>query len=480
MSINSIEFLLFFSAFLLIYYFPLKEKPKAQNALLLLASYFFYGYGDWKMLPLLAGTTVVYYFLGIGISHFKFKASHQKSMALSVLGVLLGVGVLIYFKYMNFFITSFSEMFESLGLQTNLQTFNIILPLGISFFTFRLIGYVIEIHRGTMEPTRNFVTFAAYVAFFPCLLSGPIDRPGKFIPQLDEKRSFNYSLMVDGLRQILWGMFKKMVVADNLTKFIGNSWTNHSDLSGSTLLLAAIAYSIQIYADFSGYSDMAIGVAKTLGFEVAKNFRYPYFSRNIAEFWRKWHMSLTSWLTDYMYIPLGGNRCSKKRQFFNTMVVFTVCGLWHGANWTFVLWGVYNGLLFLPMVAKMNKKKYSNAVSDGKMIPYLNDLIRMSGVFLLATLGWVLFRAENLAVGFEYMSGIFSRSLFTIPSEGRTSLVYIGLLLLIEWFFRDREYPLQVMDRIKSPFVRWTIYYVLIVVIALFAGQQSSFIYSQF
>ena len=372
-------------------------------------------------------TTVVYYFLGIGISRLRSKLLYNKSKALTVLGVLLGVGVLIYFKYMNFFITSFSEMFESIGLQTNFQTFTIILPLGISFFTFRLIGYVIDIHRGSIEPTRNVVTFAAYVAFFPCLLSGPIDRPGKFIPQLKKNRPFDYNLVVDGLRQILWGLFKKM-----------------------------------------------------LGFEVSKNFRYPYFARNIAEFWRKWHLSLTTWFTDYIYIPLGGNRCSKKRQFFNTMVVFTICGLWHGANWTFVLWGFYNGLLFLPLVAAKSKKNYSITVSDGKMIPYLSDMIRMTCVFLLATFGWIMFRAESLTFGFEYISRIFSKSLFSFPTEVRTSLVYICLLLLIEWTFRDKEYPLQIISQIRSPFVRWAIYYVMIVVIAIFAGQKSSFIYSQF
>lgn len=479
MYINSVEFLLFFFVVFLAYYFPLKEKPKAQNAWLLFASFFFYGYGDWRMLPLLIVTTVVYYLLGMGISYYKKRSSGIGINVLSILGVSTGVGLLLYFKYTNFFIDSFSGMFESLGLQSNLHTLDIILPLGISFFTFRLIGYVIEVRRGTIEATRDVITFGAYVAFFPCMLSGPIDRPDKFIPQLEKKRSFDYGLTVDGLRQILWGMFKKMVVADNLTKFIANTWTHPLDFTGSTLLLAAMAYSIQIYADFSGYSDMAIGVAKVLGFDVSKNFRYPYFSRNIAEFWRKWHMSLTSWLTDYIYIPLGGNRCSKKRRFFNTMVVFTICGLWHGANWTFVLWGVYNGLLFLPLVMG-KKQQLSPVLSDGKMIPHLGEFLRMTGVFLLATFGWILFRADSLVSGFEYISGIFSKTLFTMPTEGRFSLVYIGLLLLIEWFQRDKEFPLQVVGQIRSPFVRWGIYYLMMIIIALFAGQKSTFIYSQF
>ena len=480
MLINSIGFLVFFLVVFVLYYFRLKELPKAQNVLLLVASYVFYGFGDLRMLPLLISSTILFYCLGIGITHFKKVESTKISSLLTSAGITFGVILLLYFKYMNFFITSFAELFESFGLHTNLHTFQIILPLGISFFTFRLIGYIIEVNRGSIEPTRNVVTFGAYVAFFPCLLSGPIDRPGKFIPQLEKNRTFNYEMAVDGLRQILWGLFKKMVIADNLSKFIDNVWVNHQALSGSTLLLAAISYSILIYADFSGYSDMAIGVAKVLGFEVAKNFNYPYFARTISEFWRKWHMSLTSWLTDYIYIPLGGSRCSHTRQFFNTMVVFTICGLWHGANWTFVLWGVYNGLLFLPLVVRNKKKKYSGNVSDGRMIPYFGDFIRMTGIFMLATFGWIFFRAESMSSGAQYISGIFTKSLFSMPSEGRISIVYIGLLLLIEWIHRDKEYPLQFVGKIKIPILRWSLYLLVILSIALFAGQKSNFIYTQF
>jgi len=480
MLINSIGFLVFFIVVFSLYFFRLKELPKAQNVLLFVASYVFYGIGNWRMLPILIVTTILYYFFGLGISYFKKKESSKLNTLLTAIGIGLGVGILLYFKYMNFFISSFSEMFESLGLHTNLQTFHIILPLGISFFTFRLIGYIIEVNRGNIEPTRNVITFGTYVAFFPCLLSGPIDRPGKFIPQLEKKRTFNYEMAVDGLRQILWGLFKKMVIADNLSKFIDHVWVSHQTLTGSTLLLAAISYSILIYADFSGYSDMAIGVAKILGFEVAKNFNYPYFARSISEFWRKWHMSLTSWLTDYIYIPLGGSRCSQARQFFNTMVVFTLCGLWHGANWTFVLWGFYNGLLFLPLVVRKKKKNFSISVSKGRMLPTFSDFIRMTSIFLLATFGWIFFRAESLSAAFQFVSGIFSKSLFSMPSEGRISIVYIGLLLLIEWIHREKEYPLQFVGKIKKPFLRWIFYLLIILSIALFAGQKSSFIYTQF
>jgi len=479
MSANSIEFLLFFIVVFFVYFFLLKEKIKRQNAFLLLASYFFYGYADLKMLPLLIGATLVYYYLGIGISNYNLKVSKKRSSTLTVLGIAFGIVLLLYFKYLNFFVTSFSEMFESMGFHTDPHTLNIILPLGISFFTFRLIGYVIEVSRGTLLPTRNILTFGTYVAFFPCLLSGPIDRPQKFIPQIEKKRPFNYEMSVDGLRQILWGIFKKMVVADNLSNVVNSIWSDYTNQTGSTLLLGAVFYSFQIYTDFSGYSDMAIGIAKLLGFDVAKNFNFPYFSRNMSEFWRRWHMSLTSWLTDYIYIPLGGNRCSKARQFLNTMIVFTLCGFWHGANWTFVLWGAYHGFLFLPIVLR-KKKKLSKVVAEGKILPNLPDLLNMLGTFLLVTFGWILFRAETVSQAFDYIARIFDYSLLTIPSKGEIGILYIVVLMVAEWLQRNHEFPLQITDRIKSPIYKWGLYYLIIVLILLFSGSTSQFIYSQF
>jgi len=479
MSVNSIEFLLFFIIAFFVYFFLLKEKTKKQNAFLLLASYFFYGYADLKMLPLLILATLVYYYLGIGIAHFNLNGTKKRGSTLTTLGIAFGIVLLLYFKYLNFFVTSFSEMFESVGFHTDPHTFNIILPLGISFFTFRLIGYVIEVNRGTLEPTRNILTFGTYVAFFPSLLSGPIDRPQKFIPQLEKKRPFNYEMAVDGLRQVLWGMFKKMVVADNLANVVNTIWSDYSNQSGSTLLLGAIFYSFQIYADFSGYSDMAIGISKILGFDVAKNFNYPYFSRNMSEFWRKWHMSLTSWLTDYIYIPLGGSRCNKARHFLNTMIVFTLCGFWHGANWTFVLWGAYNGLLFLPLVLR-KKKKLSKVVAEGKLLPNITDLLNMLGTFLLATLGWILFRAESVGQAFDYIAHIFNVSKLAIPSKGEIGILYIVVLVMAEWLQRKQEFPLQIEAVIKSPVLKWGLYYLVIVLILFFSGSTSQFIYSQF
>jgi len=462
----------------------LKEKSKAQNAFLLFASYFFYGYADLKMLPLLIVTTLVYYYLGLGISHFKVKGNKNAGLLISTIGIIFGVILLLYFKYLNFFVASFSEMFNSIGLQTNVQTFNIILPIGISFIIFRLIGYVIEVNRGTIEPTRNIVTFSTFVAFFPCLLSGPIDRPQKFIPQLEKKRPFNYEMAVDGLRQILWGMFKKMVIADNLSPIINGIWADYSNQAGSTLFLAAILYTFQIYADFSGYSDMAIGVAKILGFNVAKNFDYPYFSRNISEFWRKWHMSLTSWLTDYIYIPLGGNRCSKSRHFFNTMVVFTICGLWHGANWTFILWGIYNGLLFLPLVLR-KKKKLPKVAGEGRLLPNAHETLNILGTFFLATFGWIIFRSASVHDAFLYIKEIFSISLFSMPNIRGFQLLNllegflaIAVLILFEWVNRRNDFGLQSCGKSKA--MRWAIYLILSFVCFLFFKTNQPFIYFQF
>lgn len=482
MSFSSVEFLLFFVVLFFIYYYLLKEKTKAQNFFLLVASYFFYGYADLKMLPLLFVGTLTFYGLGLGIFYFKQKLQPQKSSSLTVFGIVLGIGLLLYFKYLNFFILSFSEMIDSIGLKANLQTLNILLPVGISFITFRLISYVMEVHRGTMEPTRNFVTFATFVAFFPSLLSGPIDRPQRFIPQLEKKRPFNEEMAVEGLRQMLWGLFKKMVVADTLAGLVNGFWGSYSSQLGSTLFLTALLYAFQIYADFSGYSDMAIGVSKVLGFNVAKNFDYPYFSRSISEFWRKWHMSLTSWLTDYVYIPLGGNRCSKSRTFFHTMIVFSLCGLWHGANWTFLVWGMYNGLLFIPQIWR-KKKKYLNVVADGRLFPSFSEWLSILCTFFMVLMGWILFRSETVIDAWQYIKRMFSLSFFTPPSIGRLQLMglmeglaAIVLMLVFEWLNRRNDFGLQICG--TNRVLRWVIYLLLAMACILFFKIDQIFIFS--
>jgi D-alanyl-lipoteichoic acid acyltransferase DltB (MBOAT superfamily) len=484
MIFNTIEFIVFFALFCACYYSVLKEKTKSQNILLLVASYVFYAYANWKILPLLIISTLVFYGLGIAVSN----AENQKKKSwLSTLGVVFGIGVLLYFKYTNFFITSFKELFESIGLQTNWHTFNIIVPIGISFYTFRLLSYVIDINRGKYEPTKDIIAFSAYVAFFPCILSGPIDRPNTLIPQLQTKRVFDYGLAVDGCRQILWGLFKKIVIADNAVIYINQAFDPYQEQSGSTLLIGAILFTFQMYADFSGYSDMAIGVAKLLGFKVTQNFNYPLFAQNISDFWRRWHISLTSWLTDYVFMPLNvkWRDLGKWGMILAIVVDFVICGLWHGANWTFVLWGVYHGLLFIPLILSgtMFKKAKIKTYTNG--FPTIKTGSRMLLTFLLVALGLILFRSENINNAYMYISNICSPSLFTFPvilKEARLLLVILLIFLsvIIEWFSRNDQYALEKLGlQWKSP-LRYAMYYGIIFLIFLFAGGEQQFIYFQF
>ena len=363
MIFNSFNFILFLFIVFFFYYFPLKENTRGQNWLLLFSSYFFYGFAEMKIVPLLLVVTTIFYTIGLAIHKTK---NEKKSSWLTTIAVLTGIGVLLYFKYFNFFIGSFARIFNNIGLQTNWTTFNIILPLGISFFTFKLISYVVEIHRGKIEPTKDFVAFATYIAFFPTIMSGPIDRPS-FISQINNKRPFNYSLAVDGCRQFLWGLFKKVVLADNLAVYTEQAWSNVQDSSGSTLLLAAIFYSFQMYTDFSGYSDMAIGTGKILGFRITDNFNYPFFATNVADYWRRWHISLTSWLTDYVFMPLNVKFRSlgKWGTIFAIIINMVVVGIWHGPNWTFAVFGLYHGLLFVPLILSgsfFKKKKQKRII----------------------------------------------------------------------------------------------------------------------
>ncbi|KAA6323559.1 Peptidoglycan O-acetyltransferase [termite gut metagenome] len=481
MVVNSISFLIFFLVIFLIYYFPLKEKTKEQNVLLLLASYVFYGIADWKMIPLLLLATGVFYGLGILIGKSN-ETTPRKASLWTTLGVCLGVGLLVYFKYFNFFITSFSDLFASMGLKTNWSTFNIILPLGISFFTFKLISYVIEVHRQHIEPTTDIAVFATYVAFFPTIMAGPIDRPNAFIPQLQSKRAFKYDLAVDGCRQILWGMFKKMVVADNCATAVNTIWTGYQGESGSQLLLVAVLFAFQIYADFSGYSDMAIGVGKILGFRITKNFNYPFFGRNIAEYWRNWHISLTSWLTDYVFMPLNikFRDIGKWGPILAIIITFVLIGLWHGANWTFAVFGLYHGLLYIPLMLSGSFFKKSKLKTNRYGLPTLGDASKMLLTFLLVTFGLIIFRAENIAQAWDYLCRMFSSSLFTFPDRGRSPIVYIIILLAVEWFQRDKQHALQIENVVKYRIIRWSIYSLIVLYTITNAGDQAEFIYFQF
>jgi D-alanyl-lipoteichoic acid acyltransferase DltB (MBOAT superfamily) len=484
MIFNSIDFFIFFVVVFSLYYFVIKEKTKLQNILLLVASYVFYAWADWKILPLLMVSTICSY--GLGIAIFEAKTDKRKQL-LTILGVVLGIGTLLYFKYFNFFISSFKDLFESFGLQINLHTFKIILPVGISFYTFRLLSYMIDIQREKFEPTRNIITFATYVAFFPCILSGPIDRPATLIPQLQSKRVFNYSLAVDGMRQILWGLFKKVVVADNCAVYVNLVFSgDYQTQTSSTLLFAAVFYSFQMYADFSGYSDMAIGVAKLFGFRVTHNFDYPFFAQNIAEYWRKWHISLTSWLTDYIFMPLN----IKWRDWGNwgtiasIMITFILIGLWHGDNWKFAFFGLYHGLLYIPLILSGAMFKKNKIVTYGWGFPKPKVLFNILLTFSLVTLGNMIFRADSLGQAFEYMGGIIDvRSIFLMQVEKillLKSIFVIVCMMIVEWLERKNQFGLEKLGMTWKPIFRYAMYYAILLLIFLSMGKEQVFIYFQF
>ncbi|GHV60029.1 O-acyltransferase [Campylobacterota bacterium] len=493
MTINSINFLLFFAAVFAIYYFALKEKTKAQNLLLLATSYLFYGIINIKMVPLLFAATLAFWLLGFAINKAN-ESSEKRAFALTAFGVALGVGVLVYFKYFNWFIESFIDFSRAIGLEANIHTLDILVPIGVSFFTFKLISYAIEIHRRKFTPTTDFVAFATYIAFFPTIMAGPIDRPNGFLPQLAAKRQFDYALAVDGCRQILWGMFKKMVIADNLAAYIDASWSSIGDTTGANLLFVALLYPVQLYADFSGYSDMAIGTSKLLGFRVTRNFNYPFFGRNIAEFWRNWHMSLTGWLTDYVFMPLNiaFRNAGKLGTIVAVTITFVLIGLWHGASLAYGLFGLYHGLLYIPMIlmGTMGKKrKYGTSVLG---LPSLRDFAGMAMTFALVAFGMVIFRAGSVEVAWEFLrgavsspAGFFDSRRFD-PLSGEHARVKIAVVLAIamfiaEWYTRQFEYAIANLGFLRSGAARMALYFFLLLLVCLLRHtSETIFIYQQF
>ena len=488
MVVNSLNFLLFFVVVFIVYYLPLcRDNARIRNGWLFLSSYWFYGVTDWKMIPLLLGATIVFYVLGLWLKSEMVKSNAKKASRLTTLGVCLGVGILLYFKYLNFFAVQFADLLSSIGLNVTWTTLNIILPVGVSFFTFKLISYVIEIHREHIDPCEDFVEFGTYIAFFPTILSGPIDRPNSLISQLKGNKDFDHNLAIDGFRQILWGMFTKMCIADNLAVATDTIWSSYMEQSGSTLFITALLYFIQMYADFDGYSNMAIGIGKILGIKITRNFNHPLLARNTAEYWRRWHMSLTSWITDYIFMPLN----IAFRNYGNLgicmacMINLVIIGLWHGANWTYGLFGLYHGLLFIPLVYSGAFGKNKKLKTGFSKLPKFNDFLKMGGTFILVSIGLIIFRAQSVADVFAYMSKVFSKSILSVPSVllGKASLLLITVLLLLEWYQRDKEHPLLM----KSSFIenkKWLPFildYVVIAAIILFGNSEGNqFIYFQF
>lgn len=480
MIFNSITFFVFFLIFFGLYWLLLNKKNTTQNLLILLGSYVFYGWSDWRFLFLLVGVSVLNYYLGIKIS--TATSSRWKKIYLNI-GLIQGIAGLAYFKYFNFFITSFQQSFAAFGINLNLHTLNIIVPLGISFFTFRTISYLLDVEKGKIKVCTDALIFFNYVSFFPSLLSGPIDKAKLLIPQLETKRVFNYELAKDGMRQILWGIFKKVVIANNCATVTDEIFKNYEHLPASTLVLGAFYYAIQIYADFSGYSDMAIGIAKLLGFNITKNFDFPFFAQNIADFWRRWHMSLTSWLTEYVFTPLSIKfRDYDKLGLALAIVInFTICGIWHGANWTYVLFGFLHGCYFIPLIINgtMNKKKKKSE----SMLPSFKELINMILTFTLVMFTFIIFRAASIAEAFGFYKRIFSKSLLSVPvSIHLNVLALVFLFLIIEWCGKANDYTIEKLFFVKSTPVKWAFYGLLTVLVYCysFTDGNEQFIYFQF
>ncbi|NNC84695.1 MAG: MBOAT family protein [Bacteroidia bacterium] len=441
MLFNSIDFAIFLPIVLILYWFATNKNLQLQNLLIVIASYVFYGWWDWRFLSLIVFSTVVDYSVGLALSN---QTNQLKRKYLLWTSILVNLGFLGFFKYYNFFLDNFITAFTFFGQDINSNSLNIILPVGISFYTFQTLSYTIDVYKRRLEPTKDIISFAAFVAFFPQLVAGPIERATNLLPQFYNKRTFNKSKSIDGLRQIMWGLFKKVVIADNCAEYANLIFNNSADYSGSTLVLGALFFTFQIYGDFSGYSDIAIGTARLFGFNLMQNFAFPYFARDIAEFWRRWHISLSTWFRDYLYIPLGGSKGSNQKRIRNTFIIFVVSGFWHGANWTFIIWGALNALYFLPLLLRNKNRKNLNDVASGRVFPSLNEITGILFTFGLTVFAWIFFRAESIHHASTYILEIFSFSLFS-PIE----VLPFGLILIIiafiivEWFHRSKEYGLQ-------------------------------------
>ena len=482
MLFNSLNFAIFLPIVFLLYWFATKGNFRFQNILLLVSSYFFYACWDWRFMFLLIFSTILDYFTGIKIQE---ASNNQYKKFWLWLSISINLGFLGIFKYYNFFAASFANSLSLLGFKANLGTLHVLLPIGISFYTFHGLSYVIDIYKTKIKPERNFVDYSLFVSFFPLLVAGPIERATHLLPQILKKRAFDYAKAVDGLRQILWGLFKKIVIADNCAEYANTIFNNSAAFSGSTHLLGALFFTFQIYCDFSGYSDIALGTARLFGIELLKNFAFPYFSRDIAEFWRRWHISLSSWFKDYLYIPLGGSKGGLWMKIRNTFIIFLVSGFWHGANWTFIIWGFLNALYIMPSIILNTHRNNLDIVAKGKIFPTLRELCAMLVTFSLTVFAWIFFRANNIMHAFSFIAEIFTKSFFTIPhfpGSGKAVSIYIltSIFIMIEWIGREHQFAIAELGITWSKPIKWVMYYVIILAIYFFAGSEQQFIYFQF
>lgn len=483
MIFNSLEFAVFLPIFFVIYWL-LKGSLKLQNLFVVAASYIFYGWWDWRFLILIAFTSFCSYYSGILIEYVRLKDENKEefsprlSRTITVVNIVINLLILGLFKYYNFFVDSICSLIPSL--REDGLLLHLILPVGISFYTFQALSYSIDVYKKKIEPTHDLIAFLAFVSFFPQLVAGPIERATNLLPQFTKQRRFDYAEAVNGMRLILWGLFKKMIIADRCAWYVDDVWADYGNQSASSLALAAILFSFQIYGDFSGYSDVAIGTSKLFGIRLMRNFNAPYFSRDIAEFWRRWHISLTTWFRDYIYIPLGGSRVSKIKVVRNTFVIFLVSGLWHGANWTYVIWGAFHALLFLPMILLGTNRKHIEVVASYSLLPSAKELVQICATFLLVCFGWIIFRAPSIGDALMFIKGLFSISLFTLPEIiPFVTLSLIFGMLVVEWISRKSSYEFDI-SWIKKRWIRWCLYYIIIFIIFFYAVESKPFIYFQF
>jgi len=477
MLFNSFTFLVFFTIVFFLYWFPLKDKTKAQNIFILICSYVFYAWWDWRFLGLILFSTGVDYLIGKQLSKQENKLIRSSFLGLSI---ILNLGLLCYFKYANFFIENWMAAWESVGVSTNITSLQIILPVGISFYTFQTLSYTIDVYRRKIQSSDSIINFAAFVAFFPQLVAGPIERASHLLPQFSIKRTFNYQNAQSGLYLIVWGLFKKIVIADTCATYVNVIFDNYESMNTLSLILGAIYFAFQIYGDFSGYSDIAIGLSRILGFDLKQNFNKPYFSRDIAEFWRRWHISLSTWFRDYVYIPLGGSRVSKILQVRNVFIIFLISGFWHGANWTFVFWGILNAFYFLPLLLLNRNRNHMDTASLSFSRSGIVQSLNIVVTFCLVSVAWIFFRANTIQDAFLYIDRLLSDMNFkfqylSIERYSIEALLLIFFFVIIEWFSRYYESPF--IGRFKNLYMFLVI--ASIIILGVYSN-HSDFIYFQF
>ena len=483
MLFNSFEFMFFLPIVFLFYWFVFRGR-QWQNLLIVIASYIFYGWWDWRFLLLIVITSICSFGSGLLLEYFEGRRRAQQYVSAG--NIVLNLSILFFFKYFNFFVDNLDMMLGTLfNYHLDWVTMKIILPVGISFYTFQALSYTIDVYQKKLTATHNALEFFAYISFFPQLVAGPIERATNLLPQFQRNRQFDYAKAVDGLRQMLWGFLKKLVIADNCAAIVNEYWDQYQDMPGIALFILGVLFTFQIYCDFSGYSDIAIGCSRLFGFNLMRNFNFPYFSRSIPEFWRRWHISLTTWFRDYIYFPIGGSHCKKWKIIRNVYIVWGVSGLWHGANWTFVCWGLFHATLLAIYNLLGINTKYKNVVAYGKILPNLKETCQIAVTFFLAVIGWILFRAETMTQAIDYLLALCSNKFFDASFSLGKGYLYLGFgiaLFIVEWFQRDKLHALQFTNKfiLNYRLVRWTIYYIIFLITIFCAGSSQTFIYFQF